>query len=114
MEGKKEKEVVDGYRRVKQLWPRMLEGEGEPRQQWMLEAEKLIEAFRETRCLFSTTGVRFFLPSRYPSLSQYVDFHRHVPHSKTHSRGGRRGQDAMPSSVRPRWVWVCLIKLPIH
>ncbi|KAJ7805997.1 hypothetical protein B0H14DRAFT_3882550 [Mycena olivaceomarginata] len=56
MEGKKEKEVVDGYRRVKQLWPRMLEGEGEPRQQWMLEAEKLIEAFRETRCLFSTTG----------------------------------------------------------
>ncbi|KAJ7876870.1 TPR-like protein [Mycena olivaceomarginata] len=47
MEGKKEKEV---------LWPRMLEGEGEPRQEWMLETEKLIEAFRETRCLFSTTG----------------------------------------------------------
>ncbi|KAJ6568937.1 hypothetical protein B0H19DRAFT_1134257 [Mycena capillaripes] len=55
MEAHKEKEVADGYRRLKGLWPRMLQGEGEPRTQWMLEAEKLIEAFRETRRLFSTS-----------------------------------------------------------
>ncbi|KAJ7029216.1 hypothetical protein C8F04DRAFT_1043456 [Mycena alexandri] len=54
LEGKKEAEVMEGYRRLKQLWPRMLQGEGEPRQEWMLEAEKLVEAFRETRRLFST------------------------------------------------------------
>ncbi|KAJ7648353.1 TPR-like protein [Mycena polygramma] len=55
MEAHKETEVMDGYRRLKQLWPRMLQGDGEPRQQWMLEAEKLIEAFRETRKLYSTS-----------------------------------------------------------
>ncbi|KAJ7640027.1 TPR-like protein [Mycena polygramma] len=55
MEAQKETEVMDGYRRLKQLWPRMLQGDGEPRQQWMLEAEKLIEAFRETRRLYSTS-----------------------------------------------------------
>ncbi|KAJ7633881.1 TPR-like protein [Mycena polygramma] len=55
MEGQKEMEVMDGYQRLKQLWPRMVQGDGEPRQQWMLEAEKLIEAFRETRRLYSTS-----------------------------------------------------------
>ncbi|KAJ7263136.1 hypothetical protein B0H12DRAFT_1103519 [Mycena haematopus] len=55
MEAKKEKEVMDGYQRLKQLWPRMLEGEGEPRREWVLNAEKLIEAFRETRRLFTTS-----------------------------------------------------------
>ncbi|KAJ7511160.1 hypothetical protein B0H11DRAFT_1700558 [Mycena galericulata] len=55
MEAQKEKEVVEGYRRLKQLWPRMLQGPGEARQEWLLEAEKLIETFRETRRLFSTS-----------------------------------------------------------
>ncbi|KAJ7116658.1 hypothetical protein C8R44DRAFT_212104 [Mycena epipterygia] len=55
MEAQKEKEVVDGYRRLKQLWSRMLEGDGEPRQAWLLEAEKLTDTFRETRRLFSTS-----------------------------------------------------------
>ncbi|KAJ6511189.1 TPR-like protein [Mycena sanguinolenta] len=55
MEAQKEKEAVEGYRRLKQLWPRMLEGEVQPLREWMLDAEKLIEAFRETRRLFNTS-----------------------------------------------------------
>ncbi|KAJ7734190.1 hypothetical protein DFH07DRAFT_129989 [Mycena maculata] len=55
MEAKKEAEAVESYRRLKQLWPRMLEGEDAPRREWLVEAEKLIEAFRETRRLFATT-----------------------------------------------------------
>ncbi|KAJ7185699.1 hypothetical protein C8R46DRAFT_982456 [Mycena filopes] len=55
LEAKKEAEVTAGYRRLKELWPRMLQGEGEPRQEWMIEADKLVEAFRETRRLFSTS-----------------------------------------------------------
>ncbi|KAJ7448791.1 TPR-like protein [Mycena latifolia] len=54
LEAKKEAEAVASHRRLKELWPRMLEGPGEPRQAWLLEAEKLIDAFRETRRLFST------------------------------------------------------------
>ncbi|KAF7361060.1 TPR-like protein [Mycena sanguinolenta] len=55
MEAQKEKEAVEGYRRLKQLWPRMLEGEVQPLREWMLDAEKLTEAFRETRRLFNTS-----------------------------------------------------------
>ncbi|KAJ6486311.1 hypothetical protein DFH09DRAFT_1265926 [Mycena vulgaris] len=55
IEAQKEAEAVGAYARLKQLWPRMLEGDGAPRQEWLLEAEKLIEAFRETRRLFSTS-----------------------------------------------------------
>ncbi|KAF8209519.1 hypothetical protein K438DRAFT_1904162 [Mycena galopus ATCC 62051] len=55
MEAQKEREVIEAYRRLKQLWPRMLEGEGEARKEWMLDAEKLVEAFRETRRLFTTS-----------------------------------------------------------
>ncbi|KAJ7192484.1 hypothetical protein GGX14DRAFT_552972 [Mycena pura] len=65
MEAKKEAEVMEGYRRVKQLWPHMLQGEGEARQEWLVEASKLIEAFRETRKLFATSRVfRGMFPTR--------------------------------------------------
>jgi hypothetical protein len=59
MEAKKEAEAVEGYRRFKQLWPRMLEREGEPHHEWLLEVKKLIGKFCKTRMLFSTSCVRF-------------------------------------------------------
>ena len=57
LEAQKEKEVAQGFRRVQELWPRMLSGDEEAEREWLVEAEKLIESFRETRNLFQTSRV---------------------------------------------------------
>ena len=77
----KEKEVIKGYARLKEIWQDMLQErqiaevfrlsiadggvwtmvdlveEGSLEKEWMLEAEKLVEAFRETRNLFLASRV---------------------------------------------------------
>lgn len=58
LESQKEKEVMKGYRRVQELWPGMLTGDEEAEREWLVEAEKLVETFRETRNLFLTSRVR--------------------------------------------------------
>ncbi|TCD69113.1 transcription factor TFIIIC subunit tfc4 [Steccherinum ochraceum] len=55
-----EKEVVLWYHRVTELWPKMLLGQEDAVREWLVEAEKLIEMFRHTRPLFSTTGHQGF------------------------------------------------------
>ncbi|KAH7911471.1 hypothetical protein BJ138DRAFT_1237800 [Hygrophoropsis aurantiaca] len=57
LEEQREKEVIQGYKRIEELWPSILSEDGhvEAQREWMLEAEKLIEMFRETRNLFLTT-----------------------------------------------------------
>src|SRR6202030_2158153 len=66
LEEQKEKDVLRGYKRAEELWPRMLdetsEGRLEAEREWMLEVERLVEMFRETRMLFLTTRVWFTLP----------------------------------------------------
>ncbi|TFY64254.1 hypothetical protein EVJ58_g2743 [Rhodofomes roseus] len=65
LEAQKEREVDQSFRRVKELWPRMLAGEEEAEREWLVEAEKLIESFRETRNLFQTSrhqGFRGMFP----------------------------------------------------
>jgi general transcription factor 3C polypeptide 3 (transcription factor C subunit 4) len=57
LEVQKEKEVVKGYRRLKEIWSSMLAGEKDPEREWLVEAEKLIDMFRETRNLFVTSRV---------------------------------------------------------
>jgi general transcription factor 3C polypeptide 3 (transcription factor C subunit 4) len=57
LEAQKEKEVIKGYKRVQDLWPGMLAGECEAEKEWLVEAERLVEAFRETRNLFLTSRV---------------------------------------------------------
>ena len=57
LEVEKEKEVLKGYRRVMDLTPAMKTGEEVVVKEWLLEAEKLIETFRETRRLFLSTRV---------------------------------------------------------
>jgi general transcription factor 3C polypeptide 3 (transcription factor C subunit 4) len=69
--------VVRGYRRVCELWGRMMKGAGvggvgegeeareedqEAVREWMVEAEKMVETFRETRNLFLTSrvGILFY------------------------------------------------------
>ncbi|KIM61704.1 hypothetical protein SCLCIDRAFT_1215803 [Scleroderma citrinum Foug A] len=57
LEEEREKEVITGYKRIVELWPRIL-GDGAEEtaeREWLLEAEKLVETFRETRNLFLTT-----------------------------------------------------------
>ena len=59
LEEEREKEVIAGYKRIVELWPRIL-GDGADElaeREWLLEAEKLVEMFRETRNLFLTTKV---------------------------------------------------------
>lgn len=58
LEAQKEKEVMKGYHRVQELWPGMLAGDEEGEREWLVEAEKLVETFRETRNLFLTSRVR--------------------------------------------------------
>ncbi|KZT05046.1 TPR-like protein [Laetiporus sulphureus 93-53] len=66
LEAEKEREVVQGFHRIKELWPRvMVGGEEEAEREWLVEAEKLVESFRETRPLFLTSrhqGFRGMFP----------------------------------------------------
>jgi general transcription factor 3C polypeptide 3 (transcription factor C subunit 4) len=57
LEVEKEKEVLKGYQRVMDLTPAMKTGNEVAVKEWLLEAEKLIETFRETRRLFLSTRV---------------------------------------------------------
>ncbi|KAF9011799.1 hypothetical protein BDQ17DRAFT_1420213 [Cyathus striatus] len=55
LEAEREAEVMRGYKRVKELWKGMLEGNEIQEREWLVEAEKLVETFRETRNLFLTS-----------------------------------------------------------
>ncbi|PPQ91090.1 hypothetical protein CVT25_013128 [Psilocybe cyanescens] len=55
LEMQKEKEVVRGYHRMKDIWYSMLADDTEAEREWMMEAEKLVDMFRETRNLFLTS-----------------------------------------------------------
>ncbi|KAI0945905.1 hypothetical protein AcV7_010019 [Taiwanofungus camphoratus] len=66
LEAQKEREVIQGFHRIRQLWPRILAGgDADAEREWLVEAEKLVESFRETRNLFLTTrhqGFRGMFP----------------------------------------------------
>jgi general transcription factor 3C polypeptide 3 (transcription factor C subunit 4) len=57
LEVQKEKEVMKGYRRLKEIWSDMLAEEKDSEREWLVEAEKLIDMFRETRNLFVASRV---------------------------------------------------------
>ncbi|KIJ10452.1 hypothetical protein PAXINDRAFT_182044 [Paxillus involutus ATCC 200175] len=62
LEEQREKEVLSGYKRIEGLWPNILSEScsDQIEREWMLEAEKLVEMFRETRNLFLTTSTMIF------------------------------------------------------
>ncbi|RDB18196.1 Transcription factor tau subunit sfc4 [Hypsizygus marmoreus] len=60
LEAQKEKDVLKGYKRAQELWPQMLSHDEEAERLWLVEAEKLVETFRETRNLFLTTRTNPF------------------------------------------------------
>ncbi|SRR5882762_9151219 len=62
LEKKKEEEVKRGYTLLREFWPRVLvphgaDGQDLAEREWLLEAEKLVDMFRETRNLFRTSRV---------------------------------------------------------
>lgn len=71
IEEAKEAETLRNYKRVNELWD-IWHGDDErnvekAKREWEVEAEKLLEMFRETRNLFSTNRVsqrRFFFGSK--------------------------------------------------
>lgn len=61
LEERKEAEAVRSYERLKQIWDGMLQQDESLTIEWLVEAEKLIDMFRETRNLFGSRGVSFKL-----------------------------------------------------
>lgn len=94
LEAQKEREAVQQWRRVQELWPRMLAGEDEAIREWLIEAEKLVESFRETRALFVTSRVRGTMPlassdwslSIYDSIADSAGCFRAVRGSRRQKR----------------------------
>ena len=60
LERKKEEETAEWYRRLQELKDQMCCGIKEAEVEWLANAEKLIEMFRETRSLFVVRSVRAF------------------------------------------------------
>ena len=57
LEHQRENAAQEWYAKVRNLWDDMRKGEPEAENEWMLNAERLIEMFRETRKLFLSRGV---------------------------------------------------------
>ncbi|KAI5998108.1 hypothetical protein EDD15DRAFT_2243627 [Pisolithus albus] len=91
LEEEREKEVVTGYKRVEELWPRILgdHPDDQAEREWILEAEKLIEMFRETRNLFLTT--------------KNYDFRGMFPKRRSQRRTDGADEDRMAVEVGVEW-----------
>jgi hypothetical protein len=81
LEDQKEREVLMRWKRVRELWPRLVaDGEEEVEMEWLLEAEKLAETFRETRLLFLSSRVCASSPSRRTDFEWRITVLCRVPH----------------------------------
>ena len=70
LEAEKEKEVSKGFKRLRELWPLLFKpGEADAEREWMVEAEKLVDMFKETRNLFLTSRVSTCIALRPRRLS---------------------------------------------
>jgi general transcription factor 3C polypeptide 3 (transcription factor C subunit 4) len=62
LEANMERDTLKSYRRLAELYPKISKEEvNDSEREWLLQAEKMIESFRETRQLFSTSTVRIGL-----------------------------------------------------
>ena len=57
LENERKEEALAWYKRVRDLWPAMMNGQPEAEREWLVEGEKLVEMFRSTRDLFTTGKV---------------------------------------------------------
>ncbi|KAJ7666264.1 hypothetical protein DFH06DRAFT_1470427 [Mycena polygramma] len=60
LEAKMEKDTMKIYRRLAELYPQISKEEvNDSERDWLLQAEKMVETFRETRQLFTTSSLAF-------------------------------------------------------
>jgi len=59
LEEERQAKIDASYEMCKQLYDGMMSGDEEAESEWLIEAEKLVEHFRETRQLFITAKVSF-------------------------------------------------------
>ncbi|KAJ7236030.1 hypothetical protein C8J57DRAFT_1377318 [Mycena rebaudengoi] len=58
LEAKLERDTLKSHRRLTELWPMISKNEvNDSEREWLIEAEKLIEGFRETRKLFGSSAI---------------------------------------------------------
>lgn len=103
LEAKKEQEAVLSYRRVKDLWARMLAGDPEADREWMHEAESLVESFRETRALFLSSRVYiscFHWFSNIHLLDQQIGFRSIVPRQTARAQNTEMSEENMASRLQ--------------
>jgi hypothetical protein len=56
LEAKLERDTLKSHRKLTELWPMISKNEvNDSEREWLIEAEKLIEGFRETRKLFGSS-----------------------------------------------------------
>ena len=48
LENERKEEALAWYKRVRDLWPAMMNGQPEAEREWLVEGEKLVEMFRST------------------------------------------------------------------
>ncbi|KAK2462196.1 hypothetical protein APHAL10511_005784 [Amanita phalloides] len=94
LEVEKEREAIRGWARVQDLWAAMLastqeEEATQEEREWLMEAEKLVETFRETRNLFLTSRnlpFRGMFPRSKAARQQLAEAEREADEERMASR----------------------------
>ncbi|KAJ7741412.1 hypothetical protein DFH07DRAFT_837995 [Mycena maculata] len=69
LEAAMERDNLKNHRRLAELWPKVSRAQiNDAEREWLLLAEKMVESFRETRQLFSTSTLAF--RGMYPSINR--------------------------------------------
>jgi len=108
LERKKEVEVKRGFKLLCEFWPRMLLPRGDDGQElaereWLLEAEKLVDMFRETRNLFRTSRVSFLTPLRFSVSERAAPPLSRATRSEACYQRGRNNQQKLRKKMKMKW-----------
>ncbi|KAJ7927521.1 TPR-like protein [Mycena leptocephala] len=88
LEANMERDTLKSYRRLAELYPKISKEEvNDSEREWLLQAEKMIESFRETRQLFSTSTHAF--RGMFPALAK----------SKQRAKNSEADEDRMASRL---------------
>ncbi|KAJ7512667.1 TPR-like protein [Mycena galericulata] len=88
MEATMERDAIKSHRRITELWPNISrEQVNESEREWLLQAEKMVESFRETRQLFTTSNQAF--RGMFPTINR----------SRKQGRDAEADEDRMASRL---------------
>jgi hypothetical protein len=111
LERKKEGEVKRGYKLLRELWPKMLlpqgaEGQELAEREWLLEAEKLVDMFRETRNLFRASRVSVLTLVRSPMCERTLLPLSRTTHSEECYLREQNNPQKLLKKVKTKWLRV--------